>query len=145
MRAWSGDLGVRCSFCHWGPTDKFDDLVFDSDNKQTKKTVRDMYRMMAEINKTFFATRDAKISCYTCHHGTNDPRRLDDILTEALDEGGVAQVETVYRKIRKKYHGLGAYNFGPWAGLNAIAGLLYEREELENAKFINELNLEFKF
>ncbi len=143
MRGWAGDLGVRCMFCHYSPTGKFDDLEPESDRKETKKTARKMFKMMTELNESFFKDRDTKLSCYTCHHGTSDPRKLDDILAEALAEGGVAEVEKRYRDIREKYHGMGAYNFAAWAGLSTVAGSLGAEERYGEAKILHELNLEF--
>ena len=143
MRTWSGDLGVRCSHCHWGPTDKFKDLVFESEKKETKKTAREMYRMVTRINRNFFEKRDNQISCYTCHHGTSDPRKLDDILLEAYAEGGITRVDQTYRALRKRYHGMGAYNFGPWAGLTTLAGELFAQERYGDMKLVHQLNLEF--
>ena len=143
MRTWSADLGARCDFCHWGPTKKFDDIQFDSDKKETKKTARKMYKMMTQINETFFAESDTKISCYTCHHGTTDPRKLDDILMEAYAEGGYQRLDETYRKIRKKYHGLGSYNFAPWVGIATVAGKLGAEKKYAESSLLHKLNLEF--
>ena len=143
MFGWSADLGVRCSFCHWSPTGKFKDTEFESDKKETKETAREMFKMMNEINKTFFASRDQKMSCYTCHHGTNDPRKLEDILMAAHGEGGLQDLEKTYREMRKEYYGQGAYNFAEWTGLARAASKLYARGDIEGTKALHELNLEF--
>ncbi len=142
MNGWSVALGFRCDSCHWTPTGEFDDLEFELDKKETKKTARKMFQMMTRLNESFFAERETQISCYTCHHGTGDPRPIDEILAASFDEGGVAQVSRTYNDLREQYHGLGAYNFGPWTGLTTVAYRLAEKKQYEEAKALHELNLE---
>src|SRR5437867_4763329 len=63
MRFISAALGVECEFCHLG------DRSADTDNKNT---ARKMMRMVMAINKDSFGGR-RDITCYTCHHGANNP------------------------------------------------------------------------
>jgi cytochrome c553 len=58
-------LGVQCEACH-------DLQAFDKDAKDMKKTARAMITMTREINKTAFRGQ-ARITCYTCHQGNNQP------------------------------------------------------------------------
>ena len=143
MSTWSTDLGFRCTDCHYSPTGKFDDIDFTDDRKRTKKIAREMYQMAAQINQQFFANRSQQISCYTCHHGTSDPRRLEHILLEAYEEGGVTATIDSYRHLRKKFHGYGAYNFGPWLGLSSIAARLSSEQKYAEAVQLHKVNLEF--
>src|SRR4029453_17549466 len=46
----AGGLGVSCNFCHGAPNVPFDSIDFASDERQTKRTAREMMRMMARIN-----------------------------------------------------------------------------------------------
>lgn len=59
-------LGVQCEFCH-----NIQD--FSKDDKQEKKTARQMMKMLLAINKDDFNDRPA-VSCYTCHQGRPQPR-----------------------------------------------------------------------
>lgn len=143
MRQWSGDLGVRCLDCHYSPTGKFDDIDFPSDKLETKKIARGMLKMTAEINQRFFKPHDREISCYTCHHGTNKPVRLEQLLAADYAKGGVDLVEKTFRETHKAYYGAGAYNFRAWSALNALATELMPSENWADIKRIHEINLEF--
>ncbi|MGH9966330.1 MAG: photosynthetic reaction center cytochrome c subunit family protein [Pyrinomonadaceae bacterium] len=56
----SGSLGVKCNYCHVNP--------FEKDDRPTKKTAREMIRMVFDLNKGSFRGEKA-VSCYTCHRG----------------------------------------------------------------------------
>ena len=144
MRSWSMALGLRCTDCHYSPTGRFPDIDFASDEKEKKDMARKMYRMLSKINEDFFKPHDKEISCYTCHHGTTDPRELGDILMEHHQEGGVAAVESSYREIREKYYGKGAYDFSAWSALASVANRLLEQEDQwQDVAALHQLNLEF--
>ncbi len=65
MQFIASSLGVECEFCHvQGQMDK--------DDKQTKKTAREMMLMMMAINKENFKG-NREVTCFTCHRGSNDP------------------------------------------------------------------------
>ncbi|MFN0151018.1 MAG: c-type cytochrome [bacterium] len=60
-------MGEKCTFCHVK-----DD--FASDENKHKKTAREMFKMVAEINKQFFSYEGApQVTCYTCHRGAEEP------------------------------------------------------------------------
>jgi photosynthetic reaction center cytochrome c subunit len=65
MQFISASLGVECEFCHVQG-------AFDKDDKETKKTAREMMLMMAAINKENFKG-NREVTCFTCHRGSNDP------------------------------------------------------------------------
>src|ERR1035441_8403089 len=56
----SASLGVECTFCHV-------EGKMDLDDKQTKKTARELMAMTAALNKNSFGGR-REVSCYSCHH-----------------------------------------------------------------------------
>ncbi len=143
MRGWSGDLGVRCVDCHYSASGKFEDIDFASDQNDAKKTARAMVKMTAEINERFFKPQNLEISCYTCHHGTNKPVRLEQILAADYAQGGVDLVEKTYRDKHNNYYGAGAYNFRAWSALNALASELMPTENWADIKRIHEINIEF--
>lgn len=69
MNLMSASLGVRCNFCHVNNNGQWD---YASDDKQEKKTAREMITMTLNINKTtFHGNTDA--SCFTCHRGRTGP------------------------------------------------------------------------
>jgi hypothetical protein len=78
MKEYSYALGVRCGFCHAKSATDEKRLDFASDDNGKKKAARYMMKMTAGINKKYFAEENynsAKrmISCYTCHHGHEEP------------------------------------------------------------------------
>jgi hypothetical protein len=81
MRNFSVSLGVRCGFCHAASADTTQKrLDFASDQKMEKNIARDMFKMTANINSSFFnwdhsARADTihAVVCYTCHRGGQAP------------------------------------------------------------------------
>lgn len=75
-------LGVSCNFCHVkqgkDPKTGFDNWIWESDEKQEKKTAREMMRMVLAINKDASAYNIARgqVTCYTCHRGNEHPASL---------------------------------------------------------------------
>lgn len=70
MRGFTTSLGVQCNFCHM-PRD------FASDDNPHKNTARGMLRLVRQLNATDLKAvpglQDAKVTCYTCHHGSSEP------------------------------------------------------------------------
>jgi hypothetical protein len=66
MRSFTTGLGAKCDFCHVSGD-------FSSDEKRTKLTARRMIDMTGQINTANFNGRE-RVSCYTCHHGENEPK-----------------------------------------------------------------------
>lgn len=69
MEAFTSALGVGCDFCHSqvnGVT------KWESDDKEEKKTAREMVLMMNKINAENFDGR-MEVTCATCHQGRNHP------------------------------------------------------------------------
>jgi hypothetical protein len=80
MHHFNEALSVRCSFCHVriDSTNKFD---FASDDMKHKRKAREMMKLTDNINDDYFdvtggqrtITTQLMVTCYTCHHGSNDP------------------------------------------------------------------------
>lgn len=68
----SASLGVGCDFCHVEEKDK--------DDKQNKLMARKMMLMTNEINKGHFDR--PQVTCFTCHHGANDPVGTPSVVAE---------------------------------------------------------------
>src|SRR5262249_828567 len=75
MEFVSGLLGVECDFCHVRD-------AFEKDDKEPKRTARQMMRMELAINgRNFDATR--AVTCYTCHRGQTKPVSIPSTQKEA--------------------------------------------------------------
>lgn len=72
MNLMGASLGVGCAHCH---VREGNDWAFEKDDRQQKKTAREMIRMVQEINKANFKSA-VEVSCYTCHHGQAEPTRF---------------------------------------------------------------------
>jgi Photosynthetic reaction centre cytochrome C subunit len=142
MRAFSGDLGVRCTFCHVGeegkPLDAFD---FASDNKRTKLVARQMMLMVAEVNRrldtiprtgTPAAGPGLQASCATCHRGVSRPAPLSTVVAEAASAGGADSALHTYRALHDRYRDRGSYDFGE-GSLNAAAARLAQAGKYDDA------------
>jgi hypothetical protein len=68
----SASLGVECTFCHV-------EGKMELDDKQTKKTAREMMAMTAALNKDSFGGR-REVTCYSCHHGSEHPAGTPPVL-----------------------------------------------------------------
>jgi hypothetical protein len=79
MNFVSVSLGVRCEYCHVkqgkDPKTGYDNWVWESDDKQEKKTARDMMRMVLALNHSQgYGLGPGEVSCYTCHRGSTRPQ-----------------------------------------------------------------------
>ena len=75
MRFMGASLGVQCGFCHVFTNSGLDAA---SDDKQEKRTARDMIRMVAKINEQF-GPGEPRVSCFTCHGGQTSPRAFPNL------------------------------------------------------------------
>ena len=75
MQFVSGSLGVQCDFCHVRD-------AFEKDDKETKRTARQMMRMELAVNARNFDARRA-VTCYTCHRGQTKPVSIPSTEKEA--------------------------------------------------------------
>jgi hypothetical protein len=65
MRTFTSGLGVRCDFCHVSGD-------MSADTNRMKVVARNMISMTRQVNQAAFNGR-ARVTCYTCHHGKNEP------------------------------------------------------------------------
>src|ERR1017187_2636457 len=65
MQFMAASLGVECTFCHVAGK-------MEADDKQPKKTAREMIAMTAAINKDSFRGQ-RQVTCFSCHHGAGHP------------------------------------------------------------------------
>ncbi|HEX6052657.1 MAG TPA: c-type cytochrome [Gemmatimonadaceae bacterium] len=139
-------LGVTCGFCHGAPGVPFDSIDFASDDRQTKRTAREMMRMVARINGELLpsvpgrSTPPLQVSCITCHRGANRPLMLEDTLGTVLARFGPDSARTTYERLKERYTGRFAYDFGQ-RSLNTLAERLIEKRQLGEARWALELNI----
>ena len=149
MRAFSGALGVRCTFCHVGtegePLSSFD---FASDKKPEKDKARVMLRMVAAINGEHLpklAEREQPpvvVTCMTCHRGLAAPRPLQQVVLTAYDSSGADSAIATYRALRQRYYGRASYDFGE-GSLAQVGQALRARQKFADAVKFYILNTEF--
>ena len=143
MRGFSFSLGVRCEHCHAGPS--HDKLDFASDEKEQKRTAREMLKMVDAINQEYIAkmgrTSPMRVECVTCHRGLPIPKTMQALLEEMIDKKDVQAAIALYRDLRQKSLGDGQYDFGE-TSLNILTeSLLHQSKDKEAAEII-ELNVE---
>jgi hypothetical protein len=147
MRNISGDLGVRCQFCHVGkegqPLAQFD---FASDEKRTKLVGRQMMLMLQEINRRLDtiptrSTPGLQATCATCHRGLSRPMPLSTAMVEAATASGADSAIRAYRALRTRYYGRDAYDFGE-PSLNTAAFRLARAGKFDEALALLKLNEE---
>ena len=73
MGFFSASLGLNCVYCH--VPESLQDWKKFADDVPRKRMARTMIQMVNTINKNNFGGRRA-ITCYSCHHGTNIPKRF---------------------------------------------------------------------
>lgn len=71
MQFISAALGTDCDTCHVRGD-------FSKDDKDEKKTAREMMKMMNQINTANFEGHRA-VTCFTCHHGSEDVANVPTI------------------------------------------------------------------
>jgi hypothetical protein len=147
MRNITGDLGVRCQFCHVGkegqPLSQFD---FASDEKRTKQVARQMMFMLQEVNRRLDTiparpTPGVQATCGTCHRGLSRPMPLSTAIAEAATAGGADSATRAYRALRARYYGRDAYDFGE-PSLNTAAFRLARAGKFDEALGLLKLNEE---
>ena len=77
MRTYTAGLGVRCDFCHIQSD-------FSSDENRKKVTARSMIAMTQQINTHF---NSARVTCYTCPRGQNEPQSAPPATTSGPPPG----------------------------------------------------------
>jgi photosynthetic reaction center cytochrome c subunit len=117
MRGFTGALGVRCTHCHVGQEGNPQSMDYASDDKDEKKTAREMLKMVRSINADYvrMASGDdpkADVRCETCHRGRAEPPQpLGDILVETTTAEGADAAIAKFKQMRSESLEAGQYDF----------------------------------
>jgi tetratricopeptide (TPR) repeat protein len=146
MRGFAFALDVRCEHCHVEKAGgkKFE-MDFAADDKEAKRTARVMLEMVAAINRDYISkvskTPPVEVQCVTCHHGLTEPRTLNSVLAEAIDQKGIDSAVALYHDLRQKYYGSGQYDFGE-TSLNQLSESLMAQKKNKEALAIMEMSFD---
>jgi len=146
MRGFAFALNVRCEHCHVEKTGgkKFE-MDFAADDKEAKKTARVMLEMVAAINRDYISkvtkTPPIQVQCVTCHHGLTQPRTLNSVLAETVEQKGIDSAVAQYHDLRQKYYGSGQYDFGE-TSLNQLTESLLAHKKNKEALAIMEMSFD---
>jgi len=146
MRGFAFALSVRCEHCHVEKAGgkKFE-MDFAADDKEEKKTARVMLEMVAAINRDYISkvtkTPPIQVQCVTCHHGLTQPRTLNSVLAETIDQKGIDSAVAQYHELRQKYYGSGQYDFGE-TSLNQLTESLLAQKKNKEALAMMEMSFD---
>lgn len=147
MNGFTRALGVRCAYCHVDQDGRVRHEDFEKDDKATKRTAREMLRMVKDINETYLARLENRakpqvsVKCVTCHHGVAHPRTLQDVLATSYETGGIDSTLARYQTLRNRYYGQFAYDFGE-VPLVDVSNQLRQEGHADDAARLLELNVE---
>src|SRR4029453_2143584 len=139
-------LGVTCSYCHGAPNVPFDSIDFASDERPTKRTAREMMRMVARINGELLpavpnrGTPAIEVQCITCHRGAPRPLMLKNPPGKVIAQFGPDSAVAPYDRLKQRFTGRFAYDFSQ-RSLNTLADRLIEQNKLPEARRMLELNI----
>lgn len=147
MQAFTASLGVQCNYCHVqeGRGGRND---MASDEKQPKKTARQMMIFARELNEKLpavvskNASETTRVGCATCHRGVPIPKQITDLMTEAANTGGSAAGLAKYKELREKFYGGQSYDFSE-AALVTAAQRANTAGKYEDALAYLQANLEY--
>lgn len=143
MRVYTQALGVECIFCHVdGPNGR---LNYRSNDNPRKQVARNMIAMTADINgmiglgKSEHST--TRVTCLTCHRGVPNPRPMNDIIRDKVQQEGGKAAADYYRSLREKFFGGSAYDFREELLLSTVQTFVDGRPD--DAIELLEMNLDF--
>jgi hypothetical protein len=147
MQQFTQSLGVQCNYCHVqeGRGGRND---FATDEKQTKKTARQMMMFSRDLNEKLPsvvgkpANETTRVGCSTCHRGVPIPKQITDIVTEAAANGGAPAGLAKFKELREKFYGGQSYDFSE-GSLVAIAQRANQASKADDALAYLNANLEY--
>jgi FimV-like protein len=104
--------------------------------------------MMNDINNNQLAKMFAndpdriKVSCTTCHHGTTEPRKIEDVLWDTYSGNGAEKAIDQYKDLREKYYGSFTYDFREFS-LIQLASRCEQQKKYDDAIKFLDLNTNY--
>ncbi|MGQ0766945.1 MAG: c-type cytochrome [Gemmatimonadota bacterium] len=150
MGGFTRALGVRCSHCHVarnGVRPAADE--FAADDLEPKRVARAMLRMVDAVNGEHLPAtgRDlvqlARVTCATCHRGIPRPVPLEDELWAVYTRRGLDSTVALYRTLRARHHGSGAYDFSELPLPTLVDRVATSTRGQTDALVLMRLNLEY--
>ena len=149
MKTWTGDLGVRCQYCHVGQEGQpFSEWDFPCDDKDTKKRAREMFQMLTEVNHRLSAMPSIHgaatpplATCGTCHRGVSRPRKIEDVFEETRSANGMPAAIAQYKEMRAASLANGNYDFSA-RPLNRQARRQLQAKDSAGARQVMEMAIE---
>ena len=146
MQQFTQSLGVQCNYCHVqeGRGGRND---MAADDKQTKKTARQMLILARDINSKLpaavskTAEETTRVGCTTCHRGVAIPKALAEILVATTNAKGSKDAIQQYWDLRKQYFGAAAYDFSETSLVTV--GQRLTNDKPDDALAFLQLNTEF--
>jgi tetratricopeptide (TPR) repeat protein len=150
MMGFVTGLNAKCSYCHMVDDNlTMPDPDYSDDAKLTKRTAREMLKMVADINGRIsnidFLSQQPRVEvkCITCHRGQYRPLLILPVLTEAHAEGGVDAVIAKYSELRERYYGNHTYDLRPSTLSGFARGMASEGDVDGAIKLLNFANESF--
>lgn len=143
MRVYTQALGVECIFCHVDGANGR--LNYRSNDNPRKQVAKNMIAMTADINGMIGLGRSehstTRVTCLTCHRGVPNPRPLNEIIRDKVQQGGGKAAADYYRSLRAKFFGGSAYDFREELLLSTVQTFVDGRPD--DAIELLEMNLDF--
>jgi hypothetical protein len=147
MQRFTSSLGVQCNYCHVqeGRGGRND---FASDEKQTKKTARELMKMSADLATRLPgivgkpASETTRVGCATCHRGVAIPKQITEVMSDAAASGGASAGIAKFKELREKYYGGQSYDFTE-ATMIAMAQAANTAKKTDDALAYLNANLEY--
>ncbi len=141
-------VGIRCSRCHDFDMDtSFDKRDYASDAKELKRVAREMMLMVQGINETVSAIdrgpdhKALTVQCVTCHRGVSQPRQIEDIFEQTMNEESLAAAIGEYKELREIWYAMSAYDFTAWK-LGEVGQSIIDAGDAEGGMQVHALNFE---
>ncbi len=131
MDSFTYALGVHCNYCHGNPKEESTKRTdFAADTNSNKQISRIMMKMVSNINNNLL--KDAreinsdvgKVECATCHRGSPNIDKIEDLLFESYHKNGLDAAMNTYSNLKQKYYGSFTFDFRDNALLSFASKIL---------------------
>ena len=131
MDSFTYALGVHCNYCHGDSKEESTKRTdFAADKNPNKQISRVMMKMVDGINNNLLSDARVinsdvgKVECVTCHRGSSNIDKLEDVLFESYHKDGLDTAINTYSNLKQKYYGSFTYDFRDHALLSFASKIL---------------------